>query len=267
MKKALILFSLLAINILISAISGCNNNDKTSKSDEETDEFSLLVKTFPDSIPLQLKFHEKLFTNGNQKKAMDGLMKLAEQYPERTDLLNQLAEMAIQTADTNLSIHYLNQSIEVNPDQSDAAFMLAGIYASQKNPIWEKIATQLINKKDDPIAAAKGHYLIGIQLANANKINEAMNEFDKAIVSNFTFTDAYIEKAILLFETQKTDDAIELLFKAQELDRKSPDISFWLGECFLRKKDEQRALAFFEQTLDLDPEYKAATDRIANIKH
>jgi tetratricopeptide (TPR) repeat protein len=246
---------------------GCTNEKKQQDNSPISEELSSLTKQFPDSIPLQLQYHQQIFINGDQKGAIEGLMKLAEKNPSRMDLLNELAVLALQNKDTVLSIYYLNRSIAVNPNQSDAAFMLGGIYAAQKNPNWKKITEHLIQQKEDLVASSRGYYLYGIQLANDNRIKEAIAAFDSAIIQNFTFVDAYIEKAILLYDTDQTDQAIDLLYKALELNRKSADIPFWLGECYLKKKNHEKALAFFEQTLQLDPEYQSATDRIAKIKH
>lgn len=268
MKRAFLSTFLLFIgSIVLLGLWGCRNENNQTKNGLVSDEIAALSKHFPDSLPLQLQYQQQIFLNGNQKGAIEGLMKLAEKNPGRIDLLNELAAMSLQNKDTVLSIHFLNQAIDVNPNQSDAAFMLAGIYAAQKNPNWKKITEHLIHQKEDPIAAAKGYYLTGIQLSNENKIKEAITAFEKAIILNYTFTDAYIEKAILLFDSDHTDQAIDLLYKAQEMDRKSADIPFWLGECYLKKKNKEKAMAFFEQTQRLDPDYQAAIDRIANIKY
>jgi tetratricopeptide (TPR) repeat protein len=268
MKRAVLFTFLLSLGFtFLFGLWGCTNKKNEQDTRPLSEDLSSLTKQFPDSIPLQLQYHQQIFINGDQKGAMEGLMKLAEKYPTRIDLLNELAALSLENMDTALSIHFLNQSMDINAKQSDAAFMLAGIYAAQKNPNWKKITEHLIHQKEDPIAAAKGYYLTGIQLSNENKIKEAITAFEKAIILNYTFTDAYIEKAILLFDSDHTDQAIDLLYKAQEMDRKSADIPFWLGECYLKKKNKEKAMAFFEQTQRLDPDYQAAIDRIANIKY
>lgn len=268
MKRAFLSTFLLSIgSMVLLVLWGCRNKDNQTKNGLLSEEVAALSKQFPDSLPLQIQYHQQIFLNGNQKGAIEGLMKLAEKNPGRIDLLNELAAMSLQNKDTALSIHFLNQAIDVNPNQSDAAFMLAGIYAAQKNPNWKNITEHLTRQKEDPIASARGYYLMGIQLANEKRTLEAIAAFDSAIIQHFTFVDAYIEKAILLFDTDQTDQAIDLLYKAQDIDRKSPDIPFWLGECYLKKKNQDKALNFYEQTLRLDPEYSSAIDRIAKIKH
>ena len=268
MKRAVQFIFFLSLGcIFLIDLWGCTNTNNHQDNSRISEELSSLTEQFPDSIPLQLQYHQQIFLNGDQKDALEGLMKLSDKYPERIDLLNELAVLALQNKDTALSIHYLNRSMELKPNQSDAAFMLAGIYAAQKDPNWKKITQHLIHQKEDLLASARGYYLIGIQLANEKKIKEAIAAFDSSITQNFTFVDAYIEKAILLYDTDQTDQAIDLLYKALELNRKSADIPFWLGECYLKNKNEEKAFAFYEQTLHLDPEYQSATDRIAKIKH
>lgn len=203
---------------------------------------------------------------GDATGTIEELMKQAEQSPPDPELLTRIATIALQSGDTSLSLHYLERSISADPGQSAAPFLMASIYAGKKDSTWKKIADNLISRTDDPIASAKGYFIYGVQWANENKKREAMSAFDKAINLHFTFSDAYIEKAILLYDEHRSDEAIDLLFKAQQIDGRSADIPYWLGECFLSKNDNQKARSYFELCLSLDPDYQSARDKIAKIK-
>lgn len=201
----------------------------------------------------------------NSEKHIDSLLDLAEKNPDNIAILNQIADYALQSMDTGLAIYFLKESLSVAPLQSEVTFTLAGILQSQKNPEWLRLVEQLI-KSDDPIACSKGYFLMGIDLTNQDKLNEAVAAFDKSISLNFSFTDPYIEKAIILLEKNKIADASDLLYAALDLDRKSPDIHFLIGECWMKKKMPERAVPFYEETLKLDPDFVSAQKRIDEIK-
>jgi len=196
---------------------------------------------------------------------LDSLMNVAEQRPDDIIVLNSIAELALQNTDTGLAVHYLRQSLTSSPEQTEAAIILAGILQNQNDPSWEKIVDQLI-QGNDPIAASRGYFLKGVDWANKEKLKEAVDAFDRSISLNYSFTDPYIEKAIILLEKNETEAASSVLYTALELDRKSPDIHFLIGECWLKKKMPEKALPFYEETLKLEPEFVSAQKRIDEIK-
>jgi tetratricopeptide (TPR) repeat protein len=200
-----------------------------------------------------------------EEKLIDSLLDLAEQKPEDIVVLNSIADLALQNKDTGLAIHYLRQSLSSSPEQTEAAFILAGILQNQNDSSWKKIADHLI-QSDDPTASSRGYFLIGVYWANKDKVKDAVGAFDQAISLNYSFTDPYIEKAIILLEKNEIEAASEVLYTALDLDRKSPDIHFLIGECWLKKKKPEKALPFYEETLKLEPEFVSAQKRIDEIK-
>ena len=244
----------------------CNADEEQMKDNGLDRDLQILAKSFPDSIPFQLTYWEQKFIAGQKNEALDSLMHLSERFPDNTNLLNGIAELALQNGDTGLALHFLGQSLSILPIQSEAEFRMAGILETRHDSMWLKIMKNLIQRKNDPIAASRGYYLMGVHLANENKLKEAIEALGKSISLNYTFTDAYIEKAILLLEMNESDQAADLLYKALELDRKSADIHFLIGEYWTKKNNNEKALAFFQETLRLDPDYKAAQTRIDKIK-
>lgn len=256
----------IAILLLFTFSISCNSNEGEIQDKDLEKELEFLAKAYPDSIPLQLLYWEQKFTTGQKNNAIDSLMHLSERYPDNTVLLNGIAELALQNSDTGLALHFLGQSLSVLPVQSETEFRMAGILEIKRDTLWEKITKNLIERENDPIAISRGYYLMGVHLANENKTKEAIEAFGNSIALNYTFTDAYIEKAILLLEKNQTDEASALLYKALELDRKSADIHFLIGECWMKRKNSEKALAFYEETLRLDPDYESAQTRIDKIK-
>ncbi len=129
------------------------------------------------------------------------------------------------------------------------------------------IADSLILYGETNVAICDGFYLKGIYYANLNNPDKAISYFDSAILTNYTFTEPYIEKAILLHEEKKFDLALDLLTKASELDRYNPEIYYWMAKNHEAKKDHEEALFYYEQTLVLDPNFTNVKKAIDNIKN
>lgn len=190
---------------------------------------------------------------------------LIAQYPDSVDLLNQSAFSALQSGDTGKSIQYLSHSLGVKLDQPEVENELGFLLAAIKSEQALLVATRMI-KSEKALFAAQGHYIKGLYYANIGKDSEAIRSFDSSIISNFTFTDSYIEKAILLSGAGKYDLAIDALTKAMNLDRKNADVYFWLGNCHSGLKDIEKATAFYQEAVRLDPQLNASISSFNNIK-
>ena len=62
--------------------------------------------------------------------------------------------------------------------------------------------------------------------------------------------------AKLIKETQSVDDAIAQLMEMDRILSGKYYVHFYLGSCFLDKNDSETALKYFEQALQLDPNYQ-----------
>jgi|688.fasta_scaffold159332_3 tetratricopeptide (TPR) repeat protein len=163
-----------------------------------------------------------------------------------------------QAADTSLS--------NTNPEISENPIEKAFIYARNADARALELADSLIQfgKTEDIIG--QGHYLKGIYYTNTNESNKALLQFDSTIITNFTFTDAYLEKAILLYDKKKFDLALDLLKKAAELNRYDADIYFWMAKNYESLQNEEEAFFYYQQTLLLDKNYGAAKDALDGFK-
>jgi tetratricopeptide (TPR) repeat protein len=207
------------------------------------------------------KSNENLSTQNNT----DSILQLLEKYPDSVDLINQIAVSALELGDTAKSIQLLSQSLGLKLDQPEVENQLGFLLAAIKSEQSLLIATRMTHS-EKAADAARGHYIKGLFYANTGNDKEAIRSFDSSIISNFTFTDAYIEKAISLYHTGEINKAIDALSKAMDLDSKNPDVYYWLGLCLEQKKETEKALAYYQETLRLAPDHEGATTSLNNLK-
>jgi tetratricopeptide (TPR) repeat protein len=198
-------------------------------------------------------------------KAVDSISLLLEKYPDSVSLINQTAFSTLQTGDTGKTIQLLSQSLGLKLDQPEVENQLGFLLAAIKSEQSLLIATRMTHS-EKALDAAKGHYIKGLFYANTGNDKEAIKSFDSSIITNFTFTDAYIEKAISLYHTGETSEAIDALSKALDLDSKNPDVFYWLGLCMEQKKEPEKAAAYYQETLRLAPDHEGAIRSLNNLK-
>lgn len=259
--------SLFILSVVL--IFSCNDEktlEKVVVSNSKKDTLEQLVSQFPDSIQLQLSLQETIYRDGDTAQALSNLLNLMGKFPQNPDLQNAVSVIYLQKGDTTKAIASLLQSLAINQQQPEIEFELAFLQAAKKNSTSLEIADRLINRYDDGAIQAKGHFTKGIYFANLAMTKQAINEFDSAIIKNFTSVDAYIEKSILLLEIGKVNESIATLSKAIALDKKNADILFWLGKAHQQKKEYDQALLYFSETLKLDPNNIAAEQAIKEIK-
>ena len=201
----------------------------------------------------------------SKNRTVDSSLLLLEKYPDSVELINQTAYSALQMGDTGKSIQLLSQSLGLKLEQPEVENQLGFLLAAIKSEQSLLIATRMTHS-EKALDAAKGHYIKGLYYANTGNDQEAISSFDSSIISNFTFIDAYIEKAISLYHVGSINMAIDALSKAMDLDRKNPDVYYWLGLCLEEKKDNEKAAAYYQETLRLAPDHEGAISSLNNLK-
>jgi tetratricopeptide (TPR) repeat protein len=260
----------LPVFILFTALNfSCGNEKNSEKNLFQTsllDSLQQLAAQYPDSIQLQLSLQEAIYVGGDTTKALDNLALLIKKFPSNKSLQNAIASIHLQKGDTAYAIQALLYSLAIDQNQPDVEFELAFLDAAQKNEEALIIADRMINRYTEKDIQAKGHFSKGIYFANTALPKRAIQEFDSAIIKNFTLVDAYVEKGILLLESGKINESIATLSKAIALDKNNADILFWLGKGYQQKKDFSQALIYFSETLKLDPTNNSAKSAIEEIK-
>jgi tetratricopeptide (TPR) repeat protein len=243
-----------------------NNSEKTVLLPNRIDSLHQLVQKYPDSITLQLSLQEAIYMGGDTSNTLNNLLSLIKKYPTNKELKNAIALIQLQKGDTSNAVQSLLNSLAIDQNQPEVEFELAFLEAAQKNEDALIIADRMINRYAERDIQAKGHFSKGIYFANISLPKRAIQEFDSAIIKNFTLVDAYVEKGILLLENDKIDESIATLSKATALDKNNADILFWLGKGYQQKKDFSQALIYFSETLKLDPTNNSAKSAIEEIK-
>jgi tetratricopeptide (TPR) repeat protein len=93
-----------------------------------------------------------------------------------------------------------------------------------------------------------------------------MASFDLTIQNNYTYYDAYIEKAILLHQQGAFEQALESLQIALNLTKNNPDLYYWIGKSNEGLNNKKEAAKFYECTLQADPDYAAAQESLKRRK-
>jgi tetratricopeptide (TPR) repeat protein len=237
-------------------------NHRTTKELNTTNNISTL-----DTLSVKIEQANQQLDAGNAKKAIKLLETEIDKNPSNTRLLNNLGMAYLNNLDTSRAIALFQESLVMDSSQPDATYQLGFLFAAVKNDKALDVANVLIKQKgiNKEQLNAQGHYIKGLYFVNIGKPLIAMQAFDESIISNYTFLDPYIEKAIVLYEVKKFDESLKILSKVVAIDRYQPDAYFWMAKNHERLGNIEDAKYFYQQTLDLAPDFESAKTGLSSL--
>ncbi len=165
------------------------------------------------------------------------------------------------------SVEYFSQAIEKDPNYALAYAGIASTYVlfpeysvslpKDAVPKAKAMARKAL-KLDDTLAEA--HTALGYALLTYDRnYAESNREFNRAIELNPNYATAYQWYADgYLLSTQRFDEALTSLRKAQELDPLSLVINAQIGLCYIYMRDYDKAIEHYRRTIELDPKWYLA---------
>lgn len=221
------------------------------------------LKDLPKCILLRLTLAKAYQSENKIPDALNVCDSLLQINPQQLNTLLLKADLLDQQNNTIASIKTLEQAYAINPDIKDLDYNLAYKYASTKNPRTIAFCDTLL-KKDSLNEHAEPIYFKGVYFENTGDINKALILFNLAIVRDYTFLDAYMNKGKILYDQKKYIDAIKVYRLALNVQSTYADAYFWLGKCeeALGKKEDARLN--YERAYGLD---KTLTDAKVAADH
>src|SRR5258705_512337 len=161
----------------------------------------------------------------------------AELYFRRAIMLK--SDLLDKKQNTKESIATLEKAYAIAPQLLELNFNLAFKYAQDKNLKVISLCDSLI-KKDSLNIHPEPYYFKGVYYYNTGNKEKAIELFDLAIVHEYNFLDAYIDKGRTLYEMKKYNEAFATLQRAASITPTFADAYYWMGKCqeAIGEKDE-----------------------------
>lgn len=220
-----------------------------------------------DSHNIKIEQANQQLDAGNAKKAIRLLETEIVKNPSNTRLLNNLGMAYLGNLDTSKAISIFQESLGIDSSQPDATYQLGFLFAAVKSDKALNVANVLIKQKglNKEELNAQGHYIKGLYFVNIGRPMVALQEFDECIISNYTFLDPYIEKAIVQYEINKFDESLKTLSKVVAIDRYQADAYFWMAKNHEKLGNIEDAKYFYQQTIDLAPDFESAKTGLSSL--
>jgi len=113
---------------------------------------------------------------------------------------------------------------------------------------------------------AEPYYYKGIYYETKGDKKKAILFFDKTIQADYTFYEAYIEKAALLIESKAFPAAAKELELLRSLSPGYAPVHYWWGKWAEKQGNDQQALEHYRMALSLDGTMKEAGEAIERLE-
>lgn len=265
--------SIVTFIFLICIQLGCEqkkdnfHNEKGEETDQkirfETAQKKLIQK-YPDSTILVEELLQWYRDNNKYDIAISVADSMTKTNDRNKSFHRILAILYYEINDTPNAIQHFEKVISNSPEIADW-LSLGSLYAGNKNAKAISVAAYL-SKTRPETHLKEAHFIRGTYYEALQDFNKAIPYFDSCIQLEFSFMEAYREKAICLIELKKYKEAIAILDRATILNNRFADGHFWKGVCFEKLMQSENASMSYQKALMYDSSYteaKEALDRLS----
>jgi tetratricopeptide (TPR) repeat protein len=259
----------LSLIIFIAIIfSACNNAAKEQPVTQlqmpvQEKEMKDAITKYPDSMLLRETLIQYYLDNGNNDQALAELNNAIQKDSTDARLWDKKGEIYIGKNDTANAILSYRKAIDIFPDP-EYIMSVGWLYTQQKDSMALVMADALLFGKN--AHAEKEALLIkGLYFSAKGDKQKALQFFDDCLKLDYTYMLAYREKAILLYETGKYEEALKVLDRAITLQNKFDEGYYWMGRCFEKLNRMNDAIESYRSAILYNPDYVEAKDALGKL--
>lgn len=257
--------------IILLFIFSCDRNKLKSTNINEPknleDSSLKLIDKYPDSLLLKENIIQKYRDREDYNNAIITVNNFLKKDSTNGRLWNIKAVLHFENGDTLKSIESFEKELIYLSSPTDS-ISLATLYAETKNSKAIEISNQL--KKSYLIKYEKEtEFINGLFNYYKNDYMNALVHYEKCIAIDYTFMEAYREKAICLMSQNKFKEAIATLNKAVVLKNNFDEGYYYLGICYEKIKNIELAKQSYGKAILYSPDYieaQQALDKLNNSK-
>lgn len=158
----------------------------------------------------------------------------------------------------------ISQKSAVNPGPEkvyDLALAMAEAGDSKLLPLCDSLL-----QFDSARAGAFPYYYLGIYYAVKKVPEKAIHYFDRTLVEDYRFLEAYIEKAALYYELKKPEQALRELELLRTISPSYAPAHYWIAKVAESLAQYERALQHYRLAVQLDSSFKEAKEGIRRLE-
>ncbi len=260
-----LLFSIVACNDNTD-VTNTNNASNTTTTASTLQSLQDAVKKYPDSLQLIEKLAASYLEVSNFDAALATLNTGIQRDSNNAAFYDFKSIVYASKGDTANAILQLQKAIDLYPSPQ-FIISLGALYAQTKNSQALVMADALLYASKSN-SEKEAYFIKGLYYSFNNEKLKAIPYFDTCISLSYTFMDAYLEKAIALYDLQQYENAANVLLKAVTLQNGYSKGYYYLGRCYEKLNEKQDAIDAYKMAImynRVDGEYIEAEDALNRL--
>ena len=265
MSSVKYLIILLATTILFIS---CNNRS-TATDSTSTDSLAVenqmrnAIATYPDSIPLKEKLIQFYRENGEYHIAISYTDNAIKNDSNNAKLWKIKGTLHFENEDTANAISSFEKAVDILPGP-EYITNLGTLYAETKNArALEMVSLLLRFKKESLVRDAL--FVKGLYYNYTGDKTKAISNMDSCLALDYTYTLAYREKTIALYDLGKYDAALSVIDKALTVQNNFDEGYYWRGRCLEKLNRNDEAIEAYQTASLYSPDYVEAKEALERL--
>lgn len=218
---------------------------------------------FPANPEFSRRLSEAYLQSGRSKEALAQYNEILQKDPGNFEAWYEKGLLLAQSEDTIDAIRALEKAYSLQPLQL-FGLSLANLYAETKNDKALSLCDALI-RQDSAQELTDALFIKGVYYSNVNQKELALEQFENCIRRDWKFTEAYIEKGILLFNDKNIDEALKTFALAAKVSNTYADAYYWMARCFETIGKTEEASENYRRALALDRRFTEAKKALERL--
>ncbi len=165
-----------------------------------------------------------------------------------------------EQGDTMNAIRNYNKAVDQNPAYYDAYIQLGLLYHARHNPVALDYYNNALNVQPQSIEA---HYNIAMFYQETGNFQKAKDRYQMILQINKNHKWSYHNLGWIAMENEnKLDEAIDDFSKALAIDKNFMEAAYNRGVAYEKKGDKKMAVESYNLALKINPEFEMALQRI-----
>lgn len=205
------------------------------------------------------RMHYDLKDFENANKTLENLSNAVGELPESYFLFGMIKK---ELSDTSSSIANFQKAVALNNDYYDAYMQLGLLLGAQENKLGISYLNNAVRLKENSTEAL---YARGKLYQDLGYYKQAVEDYDRIITINPDYAAAYFNVGWINFRVEKFEPAIEYFNKAVIADETYADAYYMRGLSYQAIGNNTEAKRNYEACLKVDPNHKRAKEMLGGI--
>ena len=196
------------------------------------------------------------FASNKTRYSKDMLEAAVKKFPTKTEALLKLAELFFIVKQYENSLSYINKALKIDENIAKAYYLKGSVYKESGD------TTKAISSMETAVEQDNKYFEAYLDLGLMQAVRKnpiAFEYYDNALRIKPGSEDALYAKAKLFQDLNKIEEAIIIYEKILASDKNSYKCLYNLGAIYLSKKDDtKRAIDYFSKAIAVNPKYTEA---------